>query len=192
MRVRSVAAAALIAIVVALSAGPATAHSGQGLLELEARAGATPLSVKFTASLVFANDLEPVSTASVVVRAFGPAGETVGPIEMASTGEGKYTTDITLPSGGPWKLQATATDPDALSEIAYNTVDPAPTTTQPATSNPSPGTPTATGAAGSPSSTDGSGPNWLFAILIALVLVLIGVVGVAVLRTRERPGSDQP
>ena len=127
MRRRFLLAIALVPLVL-VDASPVMAHSDKGRLALQATRAGQPLGVQVRARLVFANDGDPVSTATVTVEATGPNGQTVAPRALASEGDGVYTTVLGLPVAGTWTLRANVLEPEADAEIPFEAVAAPPTT----------------------------------------------------------------
>jgi hypothetical protein len=174
------------------AASPAAAHSDTGLLSLETSAAAQqPLEIRVRARLVYVNDRDPVSGATVTVEGTNATGATLPPTPLASQGDGVYTAVVTVPGPGAWTFRATSSEPDASAEttLAVARAPIVTTTTAPATTTaraaPPTGTPDRADA-----STDGesdSGGLWLLAAG-AVVLVAVVVGAVAWLRAR-RPAA---
>ena len=166
--------------VVVTGAGAGFAHGDEGLLELEASAGREPLTVDVRARLVYANDRDPVSGATVTLDGVGPSGATLAPAPMTSAGDGIYTATVRLPSAGAWKLNAVAITPSAVAEIGIDTVQPATTTTTQPNRGGEPRGPIAT-------EEDGSGDGFLVVAVIVGVLILGGgMIALFVQRSRRR------
>ena len=110
------------------------AHSNQGLIEAEAQAGEEPRSVEVRARLVYANDREPVSNASVMLHGVSPSGAALPMQLLASEGDGVYAGAVVLPEPGQWKLQVMSEVPTALVDLEFDAAETAtttPTTTLP-------------------------------------------------------------
>jgi hypothetical protein len=162
----------------------AAAHSDQGLMEVTATPGAQPLSAEVRAKLVYANDRDPVSSASVTVEAIGPAGEVLS-VPLASQGEGVYTGVVQLPAPGSWQFRATAGTPSAVAETVFE-ASTSPTTTSPAAVDAvdRESVPVVDRSGGS----DGGGSGWFVPAMFGLIIVIV-VVGFAVAWSRRRRAS---
>jgi hypothetical protein len=151
-----------------------TAHSAEGLLALEATASPEPLSVQVRARLVYANDRDPVSSATVTVEATGPNGATLPPRPLESRGDGVYTAVVVLPAAGAWTLRATSSAPDASAEVRFEADASRPTTTNATTTTTSEPAPReAEPLPTSASVDDDGGGGWFLAVgAIALIVAL--------------------
>ncbi len=105
----------------------ATAHSSDGELTLEAsRQGA---GVEVRARLVYANDLEPVSAATVTLEGAGPAGSLVPPQTMERQGNGIYRAVVTPPTAGSWTFRVSSATPTATAALTFEVAATTTTTT---------------------------------------------------------------
>jgi hypothetical protein len=156
-----------------VGASPVMAHSDTGLLVLEATGSAGPPGVQVRARLVYANDRDPVSSATVTVEATGPNGTAVPPRPLESEGNGVYTAVLALPVAGSWTLRATSLAPEASAEVRFEAAAaPATTTTTNSTTTTAP--PRATGPVRASASVDDDGRGGWF--LAAGAITLIGVL----------------
>jgi hypothetical protein len=155
----------------------AVAHSELGLMTLDAAAGREALSADLRARVVYANDREPASSATVLVSGVGPAGAVLPASPMTGGADGVYTAAVLLPGPGTWSFRATATTPEAAAETTFTAAaPPAPT------SVPTGGSERATGRSTATNDADANGGSgWAVpAIAIAVVLVVIAAVAVTV------------
>lgn len=174
---------------VLVGASPVWAHSDTGLLTLETSPAPQPLGVQVRARLVYVNDRDPVSTATVTLEGTGPNGATVPATTLVSRGDGVYTAVVVVPTAGAWTFRARSAAPDATAEaqLAVDRMQFATTTTVGVTTTAPAAAPTTT-----PARVDGSGDGgsdnggaWLLAAA-AVVLVAVVVAASAWWRTRRR------
>jgi hypothetical protein len=167
----------------------AAAHSEFGLMTLDAVGGAEPQSAALRARVVYANDREPVSTATVTVEGTGPGGAVLAPVPMAGGADGVYTVTVRLPASGDWTFRAAATAPEATAEAGFTATAP-PSTTVPA--SPSGGgdgaqaTGRSAGSAASAAADAGDGAGWPVPVAIVALVVLGLATAVVVVRGRRR------
>jgi hypothetical protein len=140
--------------------------------------------VEVHARLVYANDGDPVPSASVTVDALGPDGTTVPAVPMVSQGNGAYTAELNLPGAGRWTVRAASTSPDAAAEVGFEAVQAATTTTTT--------TPARQTIQDDPlrDESDRDGSRWVTPAVIGL-LALLGIALVAWLwRRRSAPARQ--
>ena len=182
---RRATVAVVVAFVVAALAGSvAGAHSEQGLMKVRADPGDGDGTVVVRAELVYGNDLDAASSATVTVEAFGPNGAAIPATPLDAEGDGVYRTTLSLPVAGLWTVRATATGPAAVAEATFDHVlrtRASPT----AIDEPAPVSDQASGRTqDGPSQESGSEP-WPVVLVIAAVIVLLVGAGVGVLRMRS-------
>lgn len=190
---RMVAIAALAALVlstiamaVTVAAGAAPAHSDEGTMTITKAEATGPTAIRIEVGLVYANDDDLATGATVEARLTGPAGATVGPVPLSRLDEDSsvYGADVTVPQPGAWQVAVTSTEPaaSASAEVevqgattttaAQTTTTAAAPTTEPGTSVPA----TTTAAAGGDGDgdDDGGSKTGLIAALVAVGVVLGG------------------
>lgn len=190
-------AAALLTCVLALS-GTAAAHSDDGELELTRFEQVDDTTVEVEVGVVY-TDEHLAEDAAVTATLTSADGATVGPVELARTGEttSLYGATVEVPGAGSWTVLASSTNPTGSVEGSLVVAPPAPTTTSPtatsqdATSTTEPSDvateqAAATQAAGDD---DGSGPSAALVVGACVVLAVI-VIGGAVLVARRRGAAD--
>lgn len=124
MRITALAAVLVAAIALAL---PAEAHDDLGLISIVAEEQSGSLAVDYEVLLVYSEDKEPVTDASITVVAERPGGTTLGPVSMQATPDpGRYRATISFPEPGAWTVRFAALTPRATLEQAFTL--PAPTT----------------------------------------------------------------
>jgi hypothetical protein len=135
---------------------------------------------------VYANDRDPVSSATVTVEATGPNGATVPPRPLEGQGNGVYTAVLALPVAGSWTLRATSVAPEASAEVRFEAgAAPATTTTTGTTTT---GPPRATGPVRATAAVDHDGRGGWYLALGAIALVGVLVAASAWWWTRRRAG----
>ena len=111
---RLVAIAALLAIVVSTLAlavtaavDAAPAHGDEGTMTITKAEATSPTSIRVEAGLVYANDDELATGATVTATATGPGGATAGPVPLSRLDEDSsvYGGDLTVPQPGSWQVQ---------------------------------------------------------------------------------------
>lgn len=189
---RVVLAVAVVGALVLGVAHVAVAHSEFGLMTLDAVRGAAPQSAELRARVVYANDREPVSTATVTVDGSGPGGAVLAPVPMTGGADGVYTVSVQLPAPGDWVFRATATAPEATAEATFTATAP-PSTTAPPSDDGAQTAKRPAGPAANPADDaagdggeGGDGGDWLVPVA-ALVVALATVV--VVVRGRRRRGG---
>lgn len=100
----------------------AGAHSATGTLGIEATPGPAPLTAHVRVLLEYSNDREVAPGASVVARAAGPDGHSVGDTPLTDVGNGVYDGTLTMPAAGSWKVTVTATNPSATADATVAVV----------------------------------------------------------------------
>jgi len=178
-----------VLLLVLVGGSPGLAHSDTGLLSLETSPAPQPLGVQVRARLVYVNDRDPASSATVTVEGTGPNGATVPPTTLVSQGDGVYTRVVVVPTAGPWTFRARSATPAATAETQF-AIDRMqfPTTTTVAvttTTAPAPPTTAPERADASDGGSD-SGGAWLLA---AAVIVLVAGVVAASAWWRTRRGT---
>ena len=167
--------ALLLAVV---GAAPAGAHGADGTLGIEATAPAPP-TIHVRTLLRYTADGHTVSGTTVTVTATGPGGVVVGPVDLADTGDGTYTGDLTVPTPGAWSVVATSTAPNAEAR-AEVTVPPTPVTTATTATTVRPAPPDRPGATSRPTD-GGTGRDDSGDPLVPVVKYLVVVLGVAII-----------
>lgn len=75
----------------------------------------------FEVSLSYADDDEPLQVGSVSIGAEGSGGATVPAVELAPDSvEGRWTGQVTLPTGGVWTLEVRVELPGGMARDRYN------------------------------------------------------------------------
>jgi len=110
------AVAALAAVALLGSIGPAVAHGDEGRMQLEVTPSG-PVAAFVRATVIFENDSEPALGAAVTVEATGPEGQTLPATPLTEAGDGRYEATLTFPVAGTWTVRAVATDPAATGEV---------------------------------------------------------------------------
>ena len=165
----------------------------------------SPTSIRVEAGLVYANDDELATGATVTATATGPGGATAGPVPLSRLDEDSsvYGGDLTVPQPGSWQVQVTSTEPTAEASATV-AVAQATTTTAPATTTTAAEAPTTTAATEAPETStaaatqdeddDGGDSNaGLIALVVAAVVVVGGGVSWYLVSKRGSPkdtGSD--
>jgi hypothetical protein len=176
---------ALVTLLVA-GAGPARAHSVDGLMTVTAAEAPAPRSVRVEVGIVYANDNDPAEEATVTATLTGPAGEAVGPLPLERLQGARYGAEVPVPAGGTWTAEITATGPAATTTATIEVPD-APTMTAPAPTTATTGPPATpappTGVADGATADDGtSAPVAATAAVVVLALSAGGAYAV----TRRR------
>ena len=177
-------AAAIVAVYVALAilgAVPASAHEGEGVLELEAQADAPGPSVPYVVRLTWADDGHPAIDATVTATAIDPSGTPQTPVPMQQQGDdGRYSATVAFPDGGAWTVRFTSVTPAATLEVEQDVSDPPPSTAASSTSSGMTSTTQESAGAGSSDGERASPPDGsedddggIAGLLAALLLVLI-------------------
>ena len=168
----------------------AVGHEGSGVLDVES-VEPSPAGPSVTVRLTWSDDRHPAADATVTVTAVDGAGAALTPVPLDPIDDdGRYAADVPLPDAGTWTLRVTSITPTASVEEPY--VQEATTTTAPTTPTTTVETTTSTersativAAAGDDSGADGDG-SFAIPLLVAAALVVTGVVGAMVLRSRGR------
>jgi len=126
-RIAFVLATAVAAVTLLASGGPAGAHEGDAIIQLQA-AHPAGSSVHFIVMVTWENDGHPAVDATVTATALSIAGEQLTPVALAPEGgEGVYGGAVEFPSSGLWTVRFTSIDPDGTLEQVQE-VNVAPTT----------------------------------------------------------------
>ena len=117
------------ALATTLGAPSASAHEGEGILELDAQPAAPGRSVPYVVRLTWADDGHPAVDATVTATAVDPSGTPQTPVLLEEQGDnGRYAGTVTFPSGGAWTVRFTAVTPSATLEVIQEVAEPAPST----------------------------------------------------------------
>jgi hypothetical protein len=185
-------AAALTALVLALSTGPAAAHGDEGQMTVVDATESAPMTISVEVGLVHADDQHLAEEAEVWVQA-SSADTQLERVGLTRTGEGSavYAGQISVPSPGEWTLSFESTDPAATAQASVSVAEAAPeSTTSTAAPTTSPPTTSATDTDSEPTAAqdDEDEDDGLSSVVIALgvigVLVLVAA-GVAVAQRRR-------
>ena len=126
-RIALVLATAVAAFTLLASGGPAGAHEGDAIIQLQAAHPAAS-SVHFIVMVTWENDGHPAVDATVTATALSIAGDQLTPVALAPEGgEGVYGGAVEFPSSGLWTVRFTSIDPDGTLEQVQE-VNVAPTT----------------------------------------------------------------
>lgn len=126
-RIALVLATAVAAFTLLASGGPAGAHEGDAIIQLQA-AHPAGSSVHFIVMVTWENDGHPAVDATVTATALSIAGEQLTPVALAPEGgEGVYGGAVEFPSSGLWTVRFTSIDPGGTLEQVQE-VNVAPTT----------------------------------------------------------------
>ena len=107
----------------------ASAHEGQGILEIDAQPAAPGLSVPYVVRLTWADDGHPAVDATVTATAIDPSGSPQTPVILQQQGDdGRYAGTVTFPSVGAWTVRFTAVTPSATLEVIQEVAEPPPST----------------------------------------------------------------
>jgi hypothetical protein len=201
---RLVAIAALLAIVVSTVAlavtaavDAAPAHGDEGTMTITKAEATSPTSIRVEAGLVYANDEELATGATVTATATGPGGATAGPAPLSRLDEDSsvYGGDLTVPQPGSWQVQVTSTEPAAEAsstvEVAQATTTTAPSATSTTAAAPSTTAaelaPETSNAAATKDDDDGDSNTGLIALVVAAVVVVGGGVSWYLVSKRGSP-----
>ncbi|MGH9270723.1 MAG: hypothetical protein ACRDZ2_05580, partial [Ilumatobacteraceae bacterium] len=122
LRLALAAVAALLTTFV--PSGLAQAHGDDGVIEVTAATAGTALTITYDILLTYLNDGDLAEDATVSVAADGPGGVTVGPIQLAPTGQpGHYGAAVGFPAPGIWQVRFSSLSPLALLERS-ETIEP--------------------------------------------------------------------
>jgi hypothetical protein len=173
--------AALTALLLALSAGPAAAHGDEGQMTVVSATESAPMTISVEVGLVHADDQHLAEEAEVWVNA-SSADTQLEPVALTRSGEGSavYAGQIPVPSAGEWTLSFESTDPVASAQASVTVADAAPESTTSSTAAPT--TAPSTTALGDTDTEEAAATaeededDGLSAVVIAL-----GVVGILVL-----------
>lgn len=193
------AAAIVIAALMSLllvGAPPAGAHGDEGeMTVIAAEPGADPDTVRVEIGLLYANDDDLATEATVTATLTNADGQTVGPVPVPRIEDARYGTEIAVPSPGTWTVVVTSTNPDAESDPQTVEVSAAPSTTATTASDgdgatePSPliaPAPDASGASASAptESSDDSSVLPIVIIVVVVVVIALAIGGFLIARRR--------
>src|SRR5690606_31983331 len=143
--------------------------------------------------------------ATVTVTATGPAGESVGPIDVPNRDSAVYATTFEVPSPGTWSLAFSSTEPAAEVSTQVEVLGPeatttaAPSTAAPTTAGPttslaptSEAAPTTAAGAATTDDEDDGDSNLLAVVAIGVVLAAIVAAVALAARRRATPDPDAP
>jgi hypothetical protein len=115
-RIALVLATAVATFTLLASGGPAGAHEGDAIIQVQATHPAGS-SVHFIVMVTWENDGHPAVDATVTATALSIAGEQLTPVALAPEGgEGVYGGAVEFPSPGVWTVRFTSIDPDGTLE----------------------------------------------------------------------------
>ena len=197
IRAARVFAAALVVTLgaAAVAAAPAAAHSDDGEMTVT-RADATgDTTVEIEVGIVYTNDDDLATEATVTATATISTGATVGPIDVPNTNDALYAATIELPEAGVWTVSLSATDPTASATAEVDTTAVTPTTTAAPTTSMTRGPTTTVSAAKAPSPQAASAPEQddssaIPPALIAVIAIIIIAVGGAAFAYAQRRDSS--
>lgn len=194
---------AVVALVTIVGAGTAGAHGGEGELTVTKVEQTGPTTVAVEVGIVYENDGHLAEDASVSATLTGPDGASVGPVELARTGDttSLYAASIEVPGPGDWKVAVTSTEPEGSAEGTVAVVADADTSTTAApstteapttavaedTTDDSDAAEPLTTTAAAEDDDDGSSTGLI--VGASLVLAVL-VIGGAVLVARSRAAKD--
>ncbi len=125
--------AALVATL-ALCTAPAAAHGAEGEVTVTKLEQTGPTTVEVEVGIVYAGDGHLAEEAVVTATLSGPAGATIGPVELTRTGEttSLYAARVEVPSSGDWSVAVTSAEPTGAASGSVTLVEgfAATTTTQ--------------------------------------------------------------
>jgi len=135
-----------LAVGLVASPNPAAAHGDEGTMEVLVAEAQSPTEIYVEVGLLYANDDDLATEATVTVTATGPEGRTVGPLDVPVLEDARYATTVTVPGAGDWALAVSSTGPTAsatatvevtpesgTTATVLGTTDGSPTTASPAT-----------------------------------------------------------
>lgn len=179
-------------------AGSASAHGAEGEMTVITAEPAGAFEVRLQIGLLYANDTELATEATVTVTGVGPDGNTLRPTALPREEGAKYGTTLTGLANGPWTFTIVSTGPAATATASVevpvdqqsSTTTPSPTTTAAPATTVAPDTTTTTSApvvSGDDAGSSESNPAVIAAIAIATIAVVGGLF--LFLRSR-RSGPD--
>lgn len=136
------AAAALVLVALALTAGPAAAHGDEGSMEVLTAEARSAEEIYVEVGVVYEGDEDLATEAEVTVTATGPDGATAGPVAVPVLEDAKYATTLAVPAPGTWTVTVTSEGPDASAEATVEVSEATVATTTPTTATPSTVAPT--------------------------------------------------
>ena len=192
---------ALATALVALTAlaGPAGAHEGPGILEMESDTP-TGTSHRYVIRLTWENDGHPAArTTTITLTPIAPGGAAQTPVPMTAVDDdGRFEASVDLAQPGAWKVRFTALNPSANVEVDVTVAPPTTTTTAPATTTTEAPAETTgpdesvdaqeTSATDDPGSDNTSGGGPLIIGVLAVVAVAAG--GTLAIFYRSKRGDD--
>jgi hypothetical protein len=122
--------AVLVAVLVATTA-PAWAHGDEGEVTLTKFEQTGPTTVDIEVGIVYEGDGHLAEDAKVTATLTGPGGASVGPVELARTGDDTslYAASVEVPTSGEWNLTATAQEPEGEATGSLTVTESTPTST---------------------------------------------------------------
>lgn len=183
--------ATFVAVVVALSAGPAVAapaHGGGGQITLVKAEATSADTVAVEVCVTFTLDRDQADTARVTMGASGPGDEVVDarPMEVGDQ-PGLRTGEVTFPSEGSWTIQVQSTFPPATLAVPVTIGGDLPLDAGVGAP------PTSATVAASCAPADDALPSWLVAGLgTSAAVILFGGLLLLLRRATEPPGGDGP
>lgn len=179
-------------------AGAARAHGDEGELTVITAEQAGPLEVRVEVGLLYANDQDLVTDATVTVSATGPDGATVAPTPLENEEGAKYGGTLAVPAPGSWTLSFASEEPTAEATTTVEVVAEAPTTAPESTTSSEPATTTTeatettettTTTTSPPDSEDESGGSNP-ALPVVVAVVVVSVAGALIWRARRGAPED--
>jgi hypothetical protein len=186
---KRLSAAALLCILVLSVGSVATAHEGDGRLEVLQATPGDGATVDYQVRLTYVADGHGAPEATVTAVAEQPGATATAPVQLqAGAEEGLYTGTVTFPSPGDWTVRFTSVTPAATLEQAQAVTAPATT----ATTTPSTTTTVGTTAAADEAATDTADDDgsWFPVVpVIAVLAIAAAGLGAWVFTARRRSAT---
>lgn len=191
----------------------ASAHGDGGTMTVITAEQDGPLAIHLVVGIVYGNDGDPATGATVSVTGTGPDGAKLAETRLPRQQGAKYGATFDVPAKGSWRLTVTSGAPEATATATVEvteelpTTEPATTAAGPAGTSEPPGTtgPSETTVAPSiePRTADAPGQsaaaekddstNWgLIAVVGGIVLVVVIAGGLAVRSKRTDQTDSRP
>ena len=171
-------------VLLALVAGPASAHSDEGEMTVVSATESAPMTISVEVGLVYAGDQHLAEEAEVWVDA-STEGTQLEPVRLTRSGEGSsvYSAQFPVPAAGEWNLSFESTDPAATTQATVTVQGQAveTTTTSPTTapSTTAPAIDDGDTAVDADAASDSEEDDGLSAVVIALAVVGVLVLAAA-------------
>lgn len=172
-----------VALATVVASGAAFAHGAEGNMTVISAEPASATEIKIEIGLVYTNDDELATEATVVATLTGPDGTAVGPVDLRLRTGAIYETTVAVPATGTWTVDIESAEPTSSATAVVEVTGQAPATSATSTSLPSTTLATSVALPASAVESASSSPPWV--LIVAAALVILGAGALVSLRARR-------